>query len=35
MKAICIGHATYDTTLPMEFYPKENRELQERIDYNI
>lgn len=24
MKAICIGHATYDTTLPMEFYPKEN-----------
>lgn len=24
MKAICIGHSTFDTTLPMEEYPKEN-----------
>lgn len=24
MKAICIGHSTFDTTIPMEEYPKEN-----------
>ena len=24
MKAICVGHSTYDTTLPIDGYPKEN-----------
>lgn len=24
MKYVCVGHATYDTTLPVESYPKEN-----------
>ena len=24
MKAVCVGHSTYDTTLPMEQYPIEN-----------
>ncbi len=24
MKAVCVGHSTYDTTLPMEDYPVEN-----------
>ena len=24
MKAICIGHSTFDTTLPVDSYPKEN-----------
>ena len=24
MKVVCVGHATYDTTLPMDFYPTEN-----------
>jgi sulfofructose kinase len=33
MKAICVGHSTYDTTLPMDFYPEEN--LKYRITKNI
>ncbi len=33
MKFICIGHATYDTTLPMNEYPKEN--LKHRIPEKI
>lgn len=24
MKVVCVGHSTYDTTLPMDFYPTEN-----------
>ena len=24
MKYVCVGHATYDTTLPVNGYPKEN-----------
>lgn len=24
MKILCLGHLTYDTTLPVEFYPEEN-----------
>ena len=24
MKAICVGHSTYDTTLPLDEFPKEN-----------
>ena len=24
MKAVCVGHATFDTTLPINGYPKEN-----------
>lgn len=33
MKFICVGHATYDTTLPMREYPKEN--LKHRIPEKI
>jgi len=33
MKAICIGHSTFDTTLPMEEYPTEN--LKYRINTHI
>ena len=33
MKAVCVGHSTYDTTLPMDFYPEEN--LKYRITKNI
>ena len=33
MKAICIGHSTFDTTLPMEEYPTEN--LKYRIKTHI
>lgn len=24
MKVVCVGHSTFDTTLPMDFYPTEN-----------
>ena len=24
MKVVCVGHSTYDTTLPMDTYPTEN-----------
>ena len=24
MKILCLGHLTYDTTLPVDFYPEEN-----------
>lgn len=33
MKAVCVGHSTYDTTLPMEEYPEEN--LKYRIKKHI
>lgn len=33
MKAICVGHSTYDTTLPMDEYPTEN--LKYRIKNHI
>lgn len=33
MKVICVGHSTYDTTLPMDFYPTEN--LKYRISHHI
>lgn len=34
MKAICIGHSTYDITLPIESYPKENTKnrIKEKIE---
>lgn len=28
MKALCIGHAAYDITLPIESYPKENQKMR-------
>ena len=33
MKAICVGHSTYDTTLPMNEYPTEN--IKYRIENHI
>lgn len=33
MKVVCVGHSTYDTTLPMDFYPTEN--LKYRIHEHI
>ena len=33
MKVVCVGHSTYDTTLPMDFYPTEN--LKYRIHDHI
>ena len=33
MKAICVGHSTYDTTLPMNEYPKEN--IKYRVEKHI
>lgn len=33
MKVVCVGHSTYDTTLPMDFYPTEN--LKYRINNHI
>lgn len=33
MKAICIGHSTYDTTLPLEKYPIENTKI--RVEEHI
>ena len=33
MKVVCVGHSTYDTTLPMDFYPAEN--LKYRITEHI
>ena len=33
MKAICIGHSTYDITLPVDSFPKENVKM--RIDKHI
>jgi len=33
MKAICIGHSTFDTTLPVDEYPKEN--IKTRIKEHI
>ena len=33
MKAICVGHSTYDTTLPMNEYPAEN--IKYRIENHI
>lgn len=33
MKAICIGHSTFDTTLPMTEYPTENNKY--RIPYHV
>ena len=34
MKALCVGHSTFDTTLPMEKYPEENTKtrIQKRIE---
>ena len=28
MKILCIGHAAYDITLPVDFYPIENSQEQ-------
>ena len=33
MKALCVGHSTYDTTLPMDRYPEEN--IKYRINRHI
>lgn len=33
MKVVCVGHSTYDVTLPIENYPKEN--VKYRIDKHI
>ena len=33
MRAICVGHSTFDTTLPMDKYPEEN--VKYRIDNHI
>lgn len=33
MKVICVGHSTYDTTLPLDNYPKEN--IKYRISKHI
>ena len=33
MKVICVGHSTYDTTLPLKEYPTEN--LKYRIEQHI
>lgn len=33
MKVVCVGHSTYDTTLPMDSYPNEN--LKYRINNHI
>ena len=34
MKIVCIGHSTYDITLPVEAFPEENKKLRvkERIE---
>ena len=28
MKAICVGHSTYDITLPVENFPVENKKIR-------
>ena len=33
MKVVCVGHSTFDTTLPMKEYPKEN--VKYRLDHHI
>ena len=33
MKAICVGHSTFDTTLPMDHYPIDN--IKYRIENHI
>lgn len=33
MKVVCIGHSTFDTTLPMKEYPTEN--IKYRLDHHI
>ena len=33
MKVVCVGHSTYDTTLPTREYPKEN--IKYRLDHHI
>ena len=33
MKAVCVGHSTFDTTLPLEEYPIEN--VKYRINKHI
>jgi len=33
MKVVCVGHSTYDTTLPMDIYPTEN--IKYRIEKHI
>ena len=33
MKVVCVGHSTFDTTLPMNEYPQEN--VKYRIDHHI
>lgn len=33
MKVVCVGHSTYDITLPMEKFPEEN--VKHRIDHHI
>ena len=31
MKIICVGHSTYDTTLPVSEFPEEQRKKLNRI----
>ena len=33
MKVICVGHSTYDTTLPVDEYPTEN--VKYRLEHHI
>ena len=33
MKVVCVGHSTFDTTLPMKEYPTEN--IKYRLDHHI
>ena len=33
MKVVCVGHSTFDTTLPMKEYPKEN--IKYRLEHHI
>ena len=33
MKVVCVGHSTFDTTLPVKEYPTEN--VKHRLDHNI
>ena len=33
MKVVCVGHSTFDTTLPMKEYPTEN--IKYRLENHI
>ena len=34
MKVVCIGHSTFDTTLPVDEYPKENVKMRIKENEN-